>query len=124
MAEGKELSLKERAALHRLDKPEDLKTVLARENEQYDCLSCRVMGKPYIQPTYVRICTFPKLRHLSGASAFIGLGAYTYWSGHRQLRLNEKQILNAGKVGMAARSMGITGLAATLIGLGAYRAFA
>ena len=60
----------------------------------------------------------------TGASAFAGLGAYTYWSGHRQLRLNEQQIVKAGRINMAARSMGITGLAITLIGVGAYRAFA
>lgn len=34
----------DRALLARLDKPEDLKKVLAREQSQYDCLSCRVMG--------------------------------------------------------------------------------
>ncbi|KAF1354839.1 hypothetical protein BDV97DRAFT_366063 [Delphinella strobiligena] len=101
MTEGQSTSLRDRAVLARLEKPEDLNAVLARENAQYDCTSCRVMG----------------------ASAFIGLGAYTYWSGHRQLRLNEQQIVRAGKVNMAARRMGITGLAITLAGIGAYRAF-
>lgn len=38
-------AIKDRALLARLDKPEDLKAVLAREQSQYDCLSCRVMGK-------------------------------------------------------------------------------
>ena len=47
MAEGHQtLSVQERATLARLDKPDDLKAVLARENAQYDCLSCRVMGAP------------------------------------------------------------------------------
>ncbi|KAL1310658.1 hypothetical protein AAFC00_000925 [Neodothiora populina] len=100
-ANTEQLSLKERAALHRLDKPEKLQAVLDREMSQYDCLPCRVMG----------------------ASAFMGLGAYTYWSGHRQLRLNEQKILQMGRANMAVRSLGITGIAAGLVGLGVYRAF-
>lgn len=35
----------DRALLARLEKPEDLKKVLAREQADYDCTSCRVMGK-------------------------------------------------------------------------------
>lgn len=60
----------------------------------------------------------------TGASAFGGLGAYTYWSGQRQLRLREQEILKSGsKINMAARRLGITSIAAVLIGMGAYRAF-
>lgn len=59
-----------------------------------------------------------------GASAFAGLGAYTYWSGHQQLRLREQEILKSGsKINMAARRLGITGIATVLLGMGAYRAF-
>lgn len=50
MAEGQNTSLRDRAALARLEKPEDLKAVLARENAQYDCTSCRVMGKTRHHP--------------------------------------------------------------------------
>lgn len=60
-----------------------------------------------------------------GASTFAGLGVYTYWSGHSQLRQREQEILRSGsKINMAARRLGITGIAAALIGVGAYRAFA
>lgn len=61
----------------------------------------------------------------AGASAFIGLGAYTYWSGNRQLTLREKEIMKSGsQINMAARRLGITGIAAALVAVGAYRALA
>lgn len=113
-------TIRDRALLARLDRPEDLKKVLAREQADYDCTSCRVMGKTR---TIVATRSYSIADFTSGASAFIGLGAYTYWSGHRQLRLNEQQIINAGKVNMAARRLGITGLALSLGGIGLYRAF-
>ncbi|KAI4746216.1 hypothetical protein E4T50_03416 [Aureobasidium sp. EXF-12298] len=82
--------------------PEPLEKVLAREQANYDCLSCRVMG----------------------ATAFSTLGAYTYWSGHRELRTREQEILRSGsKLTMAARRLGITGLSGMLVGLGLWRAF-
>ncbi|KAI5257936.1 hypothetical protein E4T42_00694 [Aureobasidium subglaciale] len=82
--------------------PEPLKRVLAREQADYDCLSCRVMG----------------------ATAFTALGTYTYWSGHRELRTRELEIMRSGsKLTMAARRLGITGLSGMLIGLGLWRGF-
>ncbi|CAD0112334.1 unnamed protein product, partial [Aureobasidium uvarum] len=66
--------------------PEPLKKVLAREQANYDCLSCRVM-------------------------AFTALGAYTYWSGHRELSSRQQEILRSGsRLTMSARRFGITGL--------------
>ncbi|KAI4834383.1 hypothetical protein E4T44_08850 [Aureobasidium sp. EXF-8845] len=84
------------------NQPEPLKKVLAREQADYDCLSCRVMG----------------------ATAFGSLGAYTYWSGHRELRTREQEIMRSGsRLTMAARRLGITGLSGMLVGLGLWRAF-
>ncbi|THZ12166.1 hypothetical protein D6C89_10848 [Aureobasidium pullulans] len=82
--------------------PLPLKKVLAKEQADYDCLSCRVMG----------------------ATAFGTLGAYTYWSGHRELRTREAEIMKSGsRLTMAARRLGITGLSGMLVGLGLWRAF-
>ncbi|GAB7351526.1 hypothetical protein MBLNU459_g2166t1 [Dothideomycetes sp. NU459] len=118
MADNHGQTIKDRVLLARLDRPEALNTVLAREQSQYDCLSCRVMGA-YLGRR--RAAAAANTR----ASAFAGLGAYTYWSGHRQLRLREQEILRSGSgINMAARRLGITGIAAILVGLGAYRAVA
>ncbi|GAB7341366.1 hypothetical protein MBLNU457_7625t1 [Dothideomycetes sp. NU457] len=85
---------------------ESLQAALNRERQEhrndYDCLSCRVMG----------------------ATAFLGLGGYTYWSGHRQLTQREAMIVSKGGINMAARRLGITGTAAVLAGIGLYRFFA
>lgn len=55
MADNKGQAILDRALLARLEKPEDLKRVLAREESQYDCLSCRVMG------IYEPVFTLPHL---------------------------------------------------------------
>lgn len=60
----------------------------------------------------------------SGATAFIGLGGYTYWSGHRQLTQREAEIVSKGGLNMSARRLGITGTAAMLVSVGLYRFFA
>ena len=55
----------------------------------------------------------------------MGLGAYTYWSGHRQLQVREREIMKSGsQINMSARRLGITGTATLLAGLGLYRFFA
>lgn len=82
-----------------LNQPEPLQSALARDKPD-DCLPCRV----------------------TGAAAFIGLGAYSYFSGHAQLRQQEAKILKSGSMlGIRSRQMGITGIAASLLGLGLYR---
>ncbi|GAB7351525.1 hypothetical protein MBLNU459_g2166t2 [Dothideomycetes sp. NU459] len=132
MADNHGQTIKDRVLLARLDRPEALNTVLAREQSQYDCLSCRVMGaylgrRRAAAAANTRPCRLTVQTNTSsaGASAFAGLGAYTYWSGHRQLRLREQEILRSGSgINMAARRLGITGIAAILVGLGAYRAVA
>jgi len=86
-------------SLNQLNQPEPLSTILAQDKVD-DCLPCRV----------------------TGAAAFIGLGAYSYFSGHAQLRQQEAKILKSGtRLGIKGRQMGITGIAMSLVGLGLYR---
>lgn len=86
-------------SLSQLNQPEPLSKTLARDRVE-DCLPCRV----------------------TGAAAFIGLGAYSYFSGHAQLRQQESKILKSGtRLGIKSRQMGITGIAMSLVGLGFYR---
>ncbi|KAL2358327.1 hypothetical protein BJ546DRAFT_834228 [Cryomyces antarcticus] len=86
--------------LDALQKPEPLKDILKREQAEYDCVPCRVMG----------------------ASAFIGLGAYSYLSGQHQLRQRQAEILRSGtKISMKSRQMGITSISLVLVGMGLYR---
>lgn len=57
-----------------------------------------------------------------GASAFIGLGVYSYISGHSQLREQRaRQLAEKSLLGLRARKASITGLAGVLVGLGVYR---
>ncbi|THW31154.1 hypothetical protein D6D21_10762 [Aureobasidium pullulans] len=91
--------------------PLPLKKVLAKEQADFDCLSCR---------SYLLLIFLGGL----GATAFGTLGAYTYWSGHRELRTREAEIMKSGsRLTMAARRLGITGLSGMLVGLGLWRAF-
>ncbi|KAF2634723.1 hypothetical protein P280DRAFT_474421 [Massarina eburnea CBS 473.64] len=80
------------------------KEALKQDRAEYDdCTPCRVIG----------------------SGAFIGLGTYTYISGHAQLRAQEAAIRKSGSMfGMASRRAGMTGTAAALVGLGVYRWFA
>ncbi|KAI9740877.1 MAG: hypothetical protein M1818_004482 [Claussenomyces sp. TS43310] len=85
--------------VQQLNQPEPLTSTLARDRPE-DCLPCRV----------------------TGAAAFVGLGTYSYLSGHRQLREQQAQILKSGSMfGMRSRQMGITGIAMTLVGMGLWR---
>lgn len=53
----------------------------------------------------------------------MGLGAYTYLSGMKQLELKKKQIAMADtRWGVGIRRLGVTGMAGTLFLLGIYRA--
>lgn len=86
-------------SLSQLNQPEPLQSALARDKAE-DCLPCR----------------------MTGAAAFIGLGAYSYFSGRAQLRQQEAKILKSGTMfGMRSRQIGITGIAMSLVGLGLYR---
>ena len=59
-----------------------------------------------------------------GASALIGLGAYSYFSGRHQLHQQRVAIANSRSMfGMKSRQAGVTGIAATLVGMGVWRLF-
>ena len=52
----------------------------------------------------------------------MGLGAYSYFSGQKQLRLQSKKIVQSGSMfGMKSRQASITGIAIGLMGMGVYR---
>ncbi|KAI9643225.1 hypothetical protein NHQ30_007841 [Ciborinia camelliae] len=85
-----------------LDRQERLTDVLKKDEAQWqdDCLPCR----------------------LTGSFAFIGLGIYSYVSGHSQLKAQESKILKSKSMfGMKSRQTGITGIALTLVGMGLWR---
>lgn len=121
--------------LYKLSQPEKLENVLAADRE--DCLSCRITGNPLpsivlpCSPIPVPLLLFPfpcrhhKLTHSAfptGASAFLALGAYTYYSGTTQLQSRRAEILKSGsRFGMKARGTGVVGLSALLVGMGLYR---
>ncbi|TVY14410.1 hypothetical protein LARI1_G008244 [Lachnellula arida] len=85
--------------VRQLDRPEPLQDVLAKDRPE-DCLPCRVMG----------------------ASAFIALGGYTYFSGHAQLKAQQAKILASKSMfGIKSRQAGITSIALTLAGMGFWR---
>ncbi|EYE91116.1 uncharacterized protein EURHEDRAFT_424202, partial [Aspergillus ruber CBS 135680] len=66
-----------------------------------DCLSCRV----------------------TGSAAFVGLGIYSYYTGMKNLRQQEKTIMqSATKYKMGSRQLGIATISATLVGMGIWRA--
>jgi hypothetical protein len=56
--------------------------------------------------------------------AMIGLGGYSYYTGMRNLRKQEKAILRSGsKYRMGSRQLGVVTISATLVGMGLWRAF-
>jgi len=59
-----------------------------------------------------------------GGTAFIGLGAYTYWEGQKQLSLKQTQIkLKTARIGLGPRKIGLAGISAGLAWMGVYRIF-
>lgn len=83
----------------KLDQARSLDEILKEERVD-DCVTCKVLG----------------------ATAFFGLGAYSYFSGKAQLRLQESKIIQSGsRFGMRSRQAGITGIALTLMGMGFWR---
>jgi hypothetical protein len=57
-----------------------------------------------------------------GAAAFLGLGAYSYFSGHSQLKAQQAKILASKSMfGLKSRQAGVTGIALTLAGMGFWR---
>ncbi|PMD27415.1 hypothetical protein NA56DRAFT_235557 [Hyaloscypha hepaticicola] len=82
-----------------LSRPEPLQQVLAQDKID-DCMPCRI----------------------TGAAAFLGLGAYSYFSGHSQLKAQQAKILASKSMfGLKSRQAGVTGIALTLAGMGFWR---
>ncbi|CZS92291.1 uncharacterized protein RCO7_00784 [Rhynchosporium graminicola] len=85
--------------IDQLSRPEPLQEILKSDMVD-DCTPCRI----------------------TGAAAFEGLGAYSYFSGMSQLKAQEAKILASGSMfGMRSRRAGITGIALTLAGMGFWR---
>lgn len=79
-----------------------LSDAMKDQRQSYDCTPCRLMG----------------------SATFVGLGAYTYHSGMKQLRQAEvqQQILKSGtRFGLGARKAAILAMSAGCAGLGMYR---
>ena len=92
--------------------------MLAAESKQIDCLPCRILGILLFSIDPALTAT----EHLAGAGAFVGLGTYTYFSGHSQLLQQEAMIRQSGSIfGMKSRRASITGLALGMVGMGLYR---
>jgi len=100
-----------------LEKPEDLKKLL-REDRGDDCLPCRLVGEFCPRPWPNSELMFAFI----GSGAFLGLAAYTYFSGHSQLQQQQARILASKSMfGMRSRQFGITGISIGLAWLGIWR---
>ena len=68
---------------------------------------------------------FPRnvfVTHITGASAFIGLGGYVYYSGKQGLKERGHMIARqSGLGGLKWRLRGIALLSSTFVGMGLYR---
>ncbi|KAI1184334.1 hypothetical protein F5B17DRAFT_433670 [Nemania serpens] len=84
-----------------LDKPESLNDLLKKDRGE-DCLGCRVVG----------------------GSAFLGLAAYSYYSGNAQLEQQRAKVLASKSMfGMRSRKFGIATTSLGLAWLGIWRLF-
>lgn len=110
-------------AMAKDDTTPTLKEALKQERAQYDdCTPCRVIGEHRPRGKSGKRL---ELTIGTGSAAFIGLGTYTYVSGHSQLKAQEAVIQKSKSMfGLASRRAGVTGTAAVLVGLGIYRWFA
>lgn len=96
-----------------------LNDVLKEQTAQYDdCLPCRLMGMPSLDPTQIdRLAEY-----YLGSAAFTGLGIYTWHSGMKQLRERDYEIVKSGtRFGIQARKGAILVTSAVMVGLGVYR---
>lgn len=107
-----------------VDQPDSLKALLA-EDRGDNCLPCRVLGKHCNGQTHLLPLFFRQsliIFTITGASAFIGLGVYSYFSGRYQLRQQQAAIVKSKSLfGMRSRQWGISGIATMLVGAGVWR---
>jgi hypothetical protein len=107
-------------ALIELAQPEKLSKVL--KDDQYDCLACRLTGELPLRVTKVTYISLAEHIHFLGASAFIGLGAYIYFSGRSQLSQKAEILAKRGGLGgMRGRMAGTILLSSSFVGMGLYR---
>lgn len=105
--------------LHTLDRPEKLQDILKQDRGD-DCLPCRIIG----ENSCIHTWKLQKLTISLGGSAFLGLAAYSYYSGHSQLTKAQAEILASKSFfGMRSRRWAITGLSCGMAYLGLYRLF-
>ncbi|CAN8106035.1 unnamed protein product [Discula destructiva] len=89
-------------SIQSLEKPVKADELIKREQRDYDCTPCRVVG----------------------GTAFIGLAGYTYMEGMSQLKRNQAQIIaKKSMIGMGPRKAGIAGISLGLFWMGIYRLF-
>jgi hypothetical protein len=97
------------------------KEALNQDKAQFDdCTPCRIVGTySHQDPTSRRCADMSK-----GSATFVGIGAFTYVSGHSQLQANEAAVrASKSMFGMGSRRAAITGTASVMVGLGVYRWF-
>jgi hypothetical protein len=99
--------------------PKDIKKVIAQDKYD-DCVACRVTGR---LSSYVKGGIEEKLTCFVGTLALVGLGGWSYYSGMKNLRLQEQAILKSGsKYRMGSRRLGVVTISSTLVGMGVWRA--
>ena len=85
-----------------LSRPEPLKEVLAQDKYE-DCMPCRITGRKNLASP----CHSTFADHYLGAAAFMGLGVYSYFSGHAQLKAQQAKILQSKSLfGLKSRQAG------------------
>ncbi|KAF3000650.1 hypothetical protein G7054_g5988 [Neopestalotiopsis clavispora] len=86
---------------YKLDKPEKLNDLLRADGAD-DCAGCRIIG----------------------GGAFLGLGAYSYFSGMSQIEQQRAKIIASKSfLGIRSRKAGITATSLGLVWMGIYRLF-
>ncbi|KAI9167659.1 exosome complex exonuclease [Paramyrothecium foliicola] len=86
--------------LQSLERPQDFQEMVRRDRGD-DCLSCRIIG----------------------SGAFLGLGAYSYFSGMSQLEKQQQAILKSKSMfGMRSRKAGIAVISLGFVWAGFWRA--
>jgi hypothetical protein len=85
-----------------------------------DCTSCRMLGQSFIFKSNTIADGFKS----PGSAVFVGMGAFTYFNGHYNIRKQEQNIIRSKSLlGVKSRGAAITGMSISLIGLGVYRLF-
>ncbi|KAH9861255.1 hypothetical protein IAQ61_010992 [Plenodomus lingam] len=106
-----------------------LKEAMKQDKAEFDdCMPCRVIGTCGNEfdhlPTPFQDWAHPFQHLTTGTATFLGLGAFTYISGHAQIQANAAAIKASKSIfGMRSRRAAITGTSAVMVGLGVYRWF-